>query len=191
MSQKYTVNESAKWGLLLGLLMSTSRVYEMSQIMSSSINGYVILSLEWLLSIAVYVAILCFACRGRGLRFTQVIHFSMLISIFAGVIVGVVSHIYIVEVLGGYSSYIARSVSSIMGVMSEVQSAVKAQGLTSVSDGQMINYFNQFMGDSDRLISEAAINKPTIFSSVFSMSTNYVLSGAVLGSIVGLFIRKK
>ncbi len=190
-SKKRVLNEAAKWGAILGVIMGISRIYELNLIMGDSIDQYVTLSLEWIASIFVYFMIVIIANKGKNRGFSQVVNFSIVMSIFAAIIVGATSHIYIVEFLGGYSKYLANSIAAMQSVLGEVQTLALANGADADSVGESMNLFTQFVGDSDKLIKDAAMNRPTIFSSVFSMATNYILSGAIFGCIASIFVAKR
>ncbi|MFI3247904.1 MAG: DUF4199 domain-containing protein [Rikenellaceae bacterium] len=176
-------NSAAKWGLFLGVILSLSRIYESSVMISGDMVKFAVLTAEWFAVLLLYVYIVYRANKMRaaefdlsqGYSFRSALNYTMLISAFSGVIVGITSHIYVVNVIGGYDVYALKSVESIMKVMSEA----------NVEDGVREMYNTGL--ESVKTIGE---NPPTIFSTVLSMVANYIISGFAIGLLMG-FITKR
>lgn len=172
--------------------MSASRIFELTTIMSGDVSSYIMLSMEWIASVILYFIIIVLANRGKGYSFGEVFNFSVFTSVFAAVIVGAASHIYIVEFIsGGYAEYISRSIAAMQSVISEAQTMAAAQGVDSSSIDETMKLYSKFAGDSGKMIKDVSMNRPTIFSSVFSMASNYLISGAFFGCIAGIFVSKR
>ncbi len=180
-------NGAAKWALLLGVMMSCSRVYETKVLISGELSQFAWLTIEWVASVAAYIYIIYVATKRRGdvlmsdspemgYPMRLIINYSIIISAMAAVIVGIVSHIYVDNVIGGYGEYAALSADSLMNVISQVD---VSQDMT------------EFYEKSTDTIRESAENTPSIFTTTISMVANYVISGFVIGCIVGLFTRRK
>lgn len=182
MNKEY-INSAAKWGLLLGLILSVSRIYEAGVMISGDMMKFAMLTFEWFAVLLLYIYIIYRASKLRsqsvdpahGYTFRQALNYSILISAFAGIIVGVSSHIHVVNVIGGYDVYAMKSVESIVSVMQEanVEQSIKEMyesGLESV-----------------KTIGE---NPPSIFSTVLSMVANYIISGFAIGLFVGFRTRR-
>ncbi|MFI3289980.1 MAG: DUF4199 domain-containing protein [Rikenellaceae bacterium] len=176
-------NGAAKWGLILGVVLSVSRVYESGVMISGDMMKFVALTFEWIAVLAVYIYVIYRANKQRatevdptiGYPFRVALNYSILISAFAGIIVGVVSHIYVVNVIGGYDVYALKSIDSIVAVLNEA----------NVEDN-IVEMYNAGL-DSIKGIGE---NPPSIFSTVLSIVANYIISGFAIGLIVGFFTKR-
>ncbi len=176
-------NSAAKWGLFLGVVLSLSRVYESGVMISGDMVKFAVLTVEWIAVMLLYIYIIYRANKSRamavdpvvGYPFRTALNYSILISAFAGVIVGITSHIHVVNVIGGYDVYALKSVESIINVLNEanVEESVKEMYNTAL--------------ESVKTIGE---NPPTIFSTVLSMVANYVISGFAVGLIAAFFTKK-
>lgn len=179
-------NSAAKWALVLGLLMSCSRVYETKVLISGELSQFAWLTFEWLGSVAAYFYIIYLASKRRGdlvmaehpevgYSVRNIINYSVTISAMAAVIVGVTSHIYVVNEIGGYGEYAQLSADSLMKVISEVD---VSQDMT------------EFYASSTETIRQSGENPPSIFSTTISMVANYIIAGFAVGGIIGLFTKR-
>ncbi len=176
-------NSAAKWGLILGVVLSVSRVYESGVMISGDMMKFVALTFEWIAVLAAYIYVIYKANKQRaveadptvGYPFRGALNYSILISAFAGIIVGIVSHIYVVNVIGGYDVYALKSIDSIVAVLNEA----------NVEDN-IVEMYNAGL-DSIKGIGE---NPPSIFSTVLSIVANYIISGFLIGLIVGFFTKR-
>ncbi len=176
-------NSVAKWGLILGILLSVSRIYEAEVMISGDITKFAVLTVEWIAVAALYIYILFKVNKIRskeadphlGYPFRTALNYSMLISAFAGIIVGAASHIHVVNVIGGYDAYAMQSITSISNVLKE---ANVEQNIQELYDAGLQSV--KTMGE----------NPPSLFSTMISMMANYIISGFVIGLIVGYFTKK-
>lgn len=177
------INSAAKWGLLLGAVLSVSRVYESGVMISGDMTKFAILTLEWIAVLILYIYIIVRANRAQaasalpenGYTMRQAINYSIMISALAAIIVGIVSHIYTVNVIGGYDVYAKLSVESMRSVL---QQADVSSNISALYDEGM---------QSIEAIGE---NPPNIFSTTISMVANYIISGLFVGLIAGFFTRR-
>ncbi len=183
---KELFNSAAKWALLLGVVMSASRIFETKVLISADLTQFALLTVEWLFVLGLYFYIIFRASKSlgndvmaatpeRGYKMRDVMNYSVLISAMAAVIVGVSSHIYVVNVIGGYGEYAQLSADSIMKVISEVEVSQE---------------MNDFYATSTESILKSGENPPSIFSTTISMVANYIISGFVVGAIIGLFTKR-
>ncbi|MFI3258550.1 MAG: DUF4199 domain-containing protein [Rikenellaceae bacterium] len=181
---KELANSAAKWGLIVGVLMSASRIYESSVMVSGDASSYVLVSFEWIFSSALFVYLLLRANKQRanatpsevGYGVRQVVNYTLVISIFASVIVAISSHIYISNVVGGYGLYAERSIESISRVLDEAQ--VGAEG-------------EQIVEQSLLAAEDIKSNPPTIFTTIFSMVANYIIGAFLTSLIIVWFVRRR
>lgn len=184
MNYKELFNSATKWGLILGLILSISKIIELRGVVNGGANGYFILFVEWLVVLGVTIYLLYRANRQRvqslpieaGYRLGNVMNYTILISIFAGVIVGISTHIYIVNIIGGYDVYTAKSLTSISALYSEY-------GV----DETLATYLGQ-IEDSIETMKQ---NPPSIISSIFSSLSSYIFMGLILSLIITPFVKRK
>ncbi len=183
---KELFNSAAKWALLLGVCMSLSRIFEAQVLMSGEITKFAFLTFEWIGALLLYVYIVYRATKSRvefvmsemaerGYRLGQVVNYSILVSALAAVIIGVSSHIFVVNFVGGYDVYAERSAESILSVVRDVE----------VSD-ELLELYET----SAETIRESGKSTPNIVSTMISMVANYIISGFIVGLIVGIFTRR-
>lgn len=182
MNREY-FNSAAKWGLFLGAFLSMSRIYEANVMISGDIAGFAMLTVEWIVVTALYAYILYKANKIRsrevdptvGYPFRSALNYSILISAFAGIIVGAASHIHVANFIGGYDVYAIKSIESITNVLKEANVEQNIQEM-----------YNSGL-ESVKTIGE---NPPSLFSTMISMMANYIISGFVIGLIVGYFTKR-
>lgn len=185
MNYKELLNSAAKWGLGLGLLMALSRILESKWIISATVSNMTLLTFEWVFVATIYVLAIYRANKLRaasqpaevGYRFSQSLNFTILISIFVAVIVGIASHIYIVNFIGGYDIFLEESISSIVTIMSE---------------NDMSNETATALLDQSRESAELVkSDPPTIIGTIFSTISTYILSGFVVGLGVAALTQRR
>lgn len=180
-------NSAAMWALLLGVLMSASRIFETKVLISGELSQFAGLTIEWIGSVAAYIYLIYIATKKRGdvvmsehpemgYSVRMIINYSVIISAMAAVIVGISSHIYVVNMIGGYGEYAQLSADSLMKVISEVD---VSQDMTD------------FYASSTETIRQSGENPPSIFSTTISMVANYIITGFAIGGIIGLFTKRK
>ncbi len=184
MDYKELLNSVAKWGLLLGLTMTLSRIVEAKFIVSGSMSSYTFLTFEWIFAAAIYVVVLYRANKMRaqslaaevGYRFSQSLNYTILIAIFAAVIVGIGYHIYIVNFVGGYDVYLEKSLDSISKILAESDISSEAFAILDQSR------------ESVEVVRE---NPPTIISTILSVVSTYIISGFIVGLGVAALTKRK
>ncbi len=188
MINKDILNDIAKWSLILGVVMSISRIVEYKIILSGDVSQFVMLAVEWPASIAAYAFIAYRANKKRVLSLPKwvayplgvAINYTITISVFAAVIVGVCSHIFVMSPeVGGYEALTERSIDAMRSV---VEQSNLPESTAEVYD-DMFAKAQSSQSDVQR--------SPSMFSSIFSMVANYILSGFFIGLIVGLFVKRK
>ncbi len=183
MENKSFFNEAAKWGLILGLLMGVSRVFECRLMLSGSISQFALLTFEWVVVGVIYGVLLYRAARTRaveifeasGFSFMRSVNYAVVISMFASVIVSLASFAYINSVVGGYDIYIDQLLASVTKVIGE----------SNVDGGVMDMYAETF---EELKSTDVAI--PTIFDAVLSTLSMYILLGTFFGVIVSFFVKR-
>lgn len=173
------------WGLILGVVMSCSRIFEIKTLISGGFKSYMIMTIEWFVAMAVYVYILFKANRQRaaempeeiGYRFGQSLNYSIVISIFAAVIVGIISHIYISNVVGGYDVYAEKSFLAISNIIEE--SGVEYDDVAGVVEQNMSS------------VEEIGKNPPSLLSWIMSSMASYILSSFVIGLFIAGITQRK
>ncbi len=187
MNYKEMLNGAAKWGLILGLLMSASRIFEINIMVSGDLSDFAILSIEWLLAVTAYAYIIyranCEQIAKLPLEvsygFREVLNYSILISLFASFIVAVSSHIYIMSAVGGYVSYIEQSFESMSRVIAEAD-------LDTESNSTLMG---TLQGEFSSIDKESS--SPNIISAIISSVANYIMAGLLSAIVTFLFVKRK
>ncbi|MFI3304417.1 MAG: DUF4199 domain-containing protein [Rikenellaceae bacterium] len=180
---KEFVNSAAKWGLIIGVLMSISRVVESKIMVSGGLSEFVFLTFEWVGAMVVFVLLMYRANKQRsvtksdGYSFRDTLNYTVLISIFASFIVAVSSHIYIVNYVGGYDVFAESSMNSIMSILAQTDTDM--QGSAALLE------------QSANAAKEMAQAPPTIFSYVLSSAANYIVAGFVTTLMIFAFVRRR
>ncbi len=182
--KKEIFNSAAKWALLLGVVMSASRIYEASVMVSGDMMRFATMTLEWIAAVVIYFWIIYKANKSearkalpeQGYSMRQSLNYSILISALAAVIIGVASHIYVVNVIGGYTNYALQSAESMITVIREAKLS-----------GDLLEFYEKNI----EAIRQAGDNPPSFLSTVISMVANYVIVGFFVGLITGLFTRRR
>ncbi|MFI3306413.1 MAG: DUF4199 domain-containing protein [Rikenellaceae bacterium] len=182
---KEMVNSAAKWGLILGVLMSASRIFETRVLVSGDVSEFMFLTLEWVAASVIYVLILHRANKQRaasrpaeqGYAFRDILNYTILISIFASFIVAVSSHIYIVNSIGGYVNFAEATTESLNAVIAEA-------GVDVESNAALLE---QSAKSTESIID----NPPTILTAVLSAMSSYILAGLLTTVALYWFVRRK
>ncbi len=175
-------NEAAKWGLFIGVVMGVSKMLEYSLMLSGSVTKFSLLTVEWVVVAVAFVVMLYRAVRSRavevydvlGFSFGRCVNYALIISMFASVIVSVLSHIYVNSVVGGYDVYIKELVTSVTTVMNEAQ-----------VDSAVMNTYAQTFED----LKNSPVAIPSIFDTFLSTLSIYILAGTSVGLIVSFFVK--
>ncbi len=183
MNNKDFWNDVAKWGVLIGVIMGSSRVLEYGMMLSGDVKIYAMLTFEYAIVAVVYGVLLYHATRNRvvetydtlGYSFGRTLNYAMLVSIFASVVVAAMSYVYINSAMGGFNAYMDRLIVSITAVMGEAQ----------MDNSTVEMYLDALEGvqSGDRV-------EPTIFSTLMSSISSYIMAGAGVGVIVALLVKR-
>ncbi|MFR9603376.1 MAG: DUF4199 domain-containing protein [Rikenellaceae bacterium] len=176
-------NEAAKWGLILGVMMGVSRVFEYRLMLSGSVTQYSLLTIEWVVVAVIYALLLYRAVKSRavaiypsvGFSFGRSVNYAVVISMFAAVIVSLASFTYINSVVGGYDLYIGQLVTSVTSVIEEAK----------VESAVMDMYAETFAE-----LKNTEVATPTIFDTLLSTLSMYILAGTFFGVIVSFFVKR-
>ena len=126
MEQKNFWNEVAKCGLVLGVVLSLSFLFENWATLSGKISLYAVMMVEWVAVVVLHYYLLARFTQKRseqfsveeGFSFGQGYGYQFLISAFAGVIVGLVQYFYLHSVVG-YEVYKQKSIEAFAGIMGQ------------------------------------------------------------------------
>lgn len=182
---KELVNSAAKWGLILGVVMGASRIFETETLVSGGLSEYLLLTLEWFAAMFAYLLIIFLANRQRaaksspevGYTFRETMNYSVLVSLFAAFIVAVSSHIYITNSIGGYANFAEATTASLNAIIDEA-------GVEMASNTELLR-------QSEKAIEDVAKNPPTIFTALVSSVANYVMAGLLSSMVIYWFVRRK
>ncbi len=181
MDRKSFWNQVAKYGVLLGVTMGASKIFEQAVIINSGFTYVGWIALEWLLFAVLFFVILHKATKERaaqmdpalGFSFGLGLNYMILISIFAAVPVACIYYVYINSILG-YDNYVD-------GLISMITTAAESQPLDS-----------QSVGAIEMLIEQMRTQvKPSIFSVLFSTIFQYILAGGIAGLALAGFTSRK
>ncbi len=174
-------DDVAKYGLLLGIVMGASKIFEQSLVINGGLDyaGWVVL--EWLLFAVLFFAILFRVTKKHaalsdpalGFSYGQGIGYMILISVFAAVPVTCLYYVYINSIVG-YDNYIE-------GLIAMMVSALEAQPV----DASMADVMEMLI-DELRMQPQASI-----FSSLISTVFQYAFAGSFAGLILAGFTARK
>ena len=176
MERKTFWNEAAKWGALVGGLLSLSFLLENQMMTSGRLGLYSLMLLEWIVVVVLHFWLLLRFVRKRaalygadeGFTFGQGYGSVMAVSCFAGVIVGVVQAVYL-HLIIGYSNYIERTIASMTELLSN-------------SGSQMPASLEGIVAQSFEQLRTAPV--PSVLESVWSGMFSALLFGAFFGLII-------
>lgn len=176
MERKTFWNEAARWGVIVGVLLSASFVAENSMTTSGRLGFYYLMMLEWVAVVVLHFWLLLRFVRNRsasygadeGFTFGQGYGCVMAVSAFAGVIVGVVQAVYL-HLIVGYSNYVERTIEAMTNLISKSGSQMPAS-----VEGMLAQSFEQ--------LRTAPV--PSVLQSVWGGLFSTLLFGAVFGLII-------
>ena len=172
-------------GAVLGIVMALSSIFERYVLVFSDLSlGAAALAYfgEWLVTYILFVWLLVRFTRRRreatdpqfGFSYSSVLSYILLISMLAGVIVGVAETLFISAM--GFDSFVAGN----------------AERLTEVRT----MYQNMGIGGSELKIFDDMIHairtsvQPSMLQSVFSSFSHYIMVGGIPGLIIAGFMRR-
>lgn len=175
MEQKTFWNDAARYGAIIGTLLAVSTLFE---------NWATISGRSWLMSLMavefIVVVVLHYVLLHRytkryaasfseeeGFPFAKAYGYILLLSGFAGVIVGLVQTFYLHLVMG-YENYRAAYIAAMQNYLSDVQNASPA----------MENLMSQVFGQLE------AAPAPSVMQSAWGPIWSSLLFGAVFGLII-------
>lgn len=176
MERKTFWNEAARWGVIVGVLLSASFVVENLMMSSGRMGLYYLMMLEWIGVVVLHFWLLLRFVRNRsalygvdeGFTFGQGYGCVMAVSVFAGVIVGVVQSVYL-HLIIGYSHYVERTISAMTDLISQSGSQMPAS-----VEGMLAQSFEQ--------LRTAPV--PSVLQSVWSGLFSTLFFGAFFGLII-------
>ncbi|MFI3278072.1 MAG: DUF4199 domain-containing protein [Rikenellaceae bacterium] len=179
---KSLINDAAKWGVLLGVILGCSKIFEQSLMLSGESSKMGVLALEWIVVAVVYGALTFKALKMRAsqsdvFKYGQGVNYSILISLFASIIVAFSSYIYIDSYVGGYEQYASQLVDSMSGVIAEIELGEETKAL----------YTENF-----EALQEASANSSlSLIDVLLNTCSIYIITGALYGAIISFFTRKQ
>ncbi len=177
-------NNIAKWGLLIGIVMGSSRIVEYGLILSGEVSMYALLTVEWVVMAALFVALMYRVVLGRAMELSQEsaytfghgLNYAMIVSVFASVVVAAMSYIYINSFAGGYITYIQSMLESLSKVLNETQ--------INSEVAQMYRETIETMQTSE-------LTEPSMFDIFLSTLSSYILVGTTVGVGVSLIVKRR
>lgn len=168
-------NEAAKCGALLGAVLCVSFIVENMMTLSGRMSLYALLTVEWIAVVLLHYYLLHRFTRqrsalftaGEGFTFGQGYAYLLVISGFAGIIVGLVQYIYLHLILG-YAQYTDRMTTAVTDLLSQ--------------SGEIpASYENLIVQMMEQIQTAPA---PSVLSTVWGGVFTSLLFGAVFGLIV-------
>ncbi len=183
MRRKDFWNNVAKHGLLIGVIMGSSRIVEYGLMLSANVSMYALLTVEWML-VALLFGVLMYRavwCRTQaiydevGFSFSRSLNYAMMVAVFASFIVSAMSFVYINSYIGGYDIYLIRLISSLTSV---------------IEQAQIENTVTEIYGESLKVIESGEASIPSLFDTILSTLSIYILAGASVGVIIAFIIKR-
>lgn len=168
-------NDAARYGALLGAVLSVSFILENWMTLSGRMTMYALMTVEWIAVVVLHYYLLHRFTRCRSLLYTaeegftfgQGYGYLMVVSAFAGIIVGVVQYVYLHLVLG-YSNYTERMVEAVTDMLS------MGGNVSASYEGMIVPMLEQ--------IQSAPV--PSVIATVWGGMFTSLLFGAVFGLII-------
>lgn len=168
-------NDAAKYGAIIGAILAVSFVLETEMTLTGISAYFMMLGIEVIAVIVLHYYLLHRFTRNRarlytaeeGFSFSQAYSHVLVLSGFAGIIVGVVQAVYLHLILG-YSNYVEKYVGALSSV-------ITANGGLPAS---MENAFAQAFGQLQNA------PEPSILRTVWSGTFSSLLFGAIFGLII-------
>lgn len=175
METKFSWNQVARQGAVLGIILAASSIFEWEAALSGKLGWMGLIFLEWIAVVVLHYYLLhrytkqygaAFSAE-EGFPFWRAYSYLLNVSLFAGVVVGAVQALYLHAIVG-YSNYMARYVEMMKGLIAQMSSGGQ----------QMAAILRQTMEQMQQ--AEA----PSIISTAFSGIWSVVLFGLLFGLII-------
>lgn len=175
METKFSWNQVARQGAVLGVILAASSIFEWEAALSGKLGWMGLIFLEWIAVVVLHYYLLnrytkqygaAFSVE-EGFPFWRAYGYLLNVSLFAGVVVGAVQALYLHAIVG-YSNYMARYVEMMKGLIAQMSSGGQ----------QMAAILRQTMEQMQQ--AEA----PSIISTAFSGIWSVVLFGLLFGLII-------
>lgn len=168
-------NDAARYGALLGAVLSVSFILENWMTLSGRMTMYALMTVEWIAVVVLHYYLLHRFTRSRsmlytaeeGFTFGQGYGYLMVVSAFAGIIVGVVQYVYLHLVLG-YSNYTERMVEAVTDMLS------MGGNVSASYEGMIVPMLEQIQ----------SAPAPSVIATVWGGMFTSLLFGAVFGLII-------
>ena len=186
MNNKTFFSDAMMAGAIVGVVMALSRIFERYELFFSSSDLMSVVTpyaIEWVLMVGIFVWLLFFFTRRRakaadaevGFSYGQALSFVLVVSMLAGIIVGLADTIFINAM--GYDVYVDGMVSRI----AEMRNLYIEAGLTQAD----VKSFDE-MAAAARMTEQ-----PSIFMNIFVDLYNYILFGGLPGLIIAAIVRRQ
>ncbi len=174
MENKNFWNDLAKQGAVLGAVMALSMLFESYVSLSGKAGLMLLMVLEWILLVVVHYLLLHRYTRRyresfsveEGFPFGKGYGYVMLLSLFAGVVVGLVQVVYLHMIIG-YEAYVEQ-------LMAAMQSYLATVGTTSSMESMLAESFASMQNTP----------APSVLQTAWGSIFNSLLFGAVYGLII-------
>lgn len=172
-------------GAILGIVMALAHVVEQYLLIysdSSLVSLSAIYLIVWAISAAVFVWLLVRFSKRRaaamdpkyGYSYSLALSYILMISMLAGVIVGMTSTIYVG--IMGYDLY----VEGLVGRIEELRAVYAEVNITTLNS------------EFDKMIESIRMaEQPSMLSSVFSSFNTYILTGGLPGLIIAAIVSRR
>lgn len=186
MNNKTFFSDAMMAGAIVGVVMALSRIFECYELFYSTSELLSVVTpyaIEWVLMVGIFVWLLFFFTRRRakaadaevGFSYGQALSFVLVVSMLAGIIVGLADTIFINAM--GYDVYVDGMVSRI----AEMRNLYIEAGLTQAD----VKSFDE-MAAAARMTEQ-----PSIFMNIFVDLYNYILFGGLPGLIIAAIVRRQ
>lgn len=168
-------NDAARWGIGIGALLAASFIIEEQMTNSGRLVVYSLMLVEWIVVAALHFWLLLRFTRSRaalcskeeGFTFGQGYGSVMGVSIFSGIILGVVQTVYL-HLIIGYDRYIERTIASMSAILK--------------SGTQLPKSFEGIFAEMFQQLKSAP--HPSVLQSVWGGVFSALLFGAVFGLLI-------
>lgn len=171
---------AAKEGGVIGVLLAASMLFENYAFLSGSVGLMGVMLLEWIAVVALHYWLLHRYTKRYGAHFPEeegfpfgrAYSYVLILSIFAGVILGLAQTLYLHGVVG-YEEYMTRYVDSIQDLVA-----------TSGASAQMAPMMKQMMAQLE------AAPIPSVLQTAWGAVTNSMLFGGLFGLIIAAVVSR-